>query len=303
MHFKIVIAVALLAAAGAEASQKQYRTETVVYASPGGKDLKATVYFPVAEAKEPRPAIVLIHGGAWVTGSRRQLYWYGRRFAEAGYVAMSVSYRTMPGASFPAPLHDVKSAVRWLRKNAEPYSIDPGRIATLGTSAGGHLALMLALTASEKDLEGEENSGFRSDVQAAVSLYGPADLRSFVAEKEKGRIARYTWGPYVKDFAGKEILGGKDPLDAASPVAYVGQDTPPILCVHGTNDTLVPIEQSREMFKKLKEAGLPAQCIEVPGYRHAFDHLHPSVRRELFPKILKFLNDHLEESGEQSGGK
>jgi acetyl esterase/lipase len=274
-----------------------FRKETVVYARPEDEALNATLYIPASESKELRPAVVLIHGGAWVTGTRRQVYWYGRHLAEEGYVAMSVDYRTMPGAPFPAPLFDVKAAVRWLRKNAEQYRIDPKRIAAMGTSAGGHLALMLALTPNEKELEGTENLGYPCNVEAAVSLYGPTDLKELFAQKEKGRFSRYTWGPLVKEFAGRKEFAGKDPLDAASPVSYVGPHTPPILCIHGTSDEVVPVEQSRKFFDKLKDAGADTQCIEVPGYSHAFDYLHPSVRRELFPKILDFLKRSLKESG------
>lgn len=287
--------LALVTSALLPFSDKPYRTETVVYARPDGKALKATLYLPKAEPAGLRPAIVLIHGGAWATGSRRQVYWYGRQFASHGYVAMSVSYRTMPGASFPAPVHDVKAAVRWLRAHADEWHIDSDRVAAMGTSAGGHLALMLALTAGEKDLEGEGNTGYSSEVQAAISLYGPADLGGFAKQDTaEGSVTRYLWEPYLKKFVGTKEVAGREPIEAASPITYVKPDAPPILCIHGTEDSVVPVEQSESIADKLRASGVPAECIAVPGRGHAFDYLHPSVRRELFPKILAFLDKHLD---------
>lgn len=298
MSLSALTAMAIVSTALMHASDKPYRTETVTYARPDCRALKATLYTPAAPSKGLRPAIVLIHGGAWAAGTRRQVYWYGRHFAAEGYVAMSISYRRLPFSGFPAPVHDAKAAVRWLRAHAAEYRIDPDRIAALGTSAGGHLALMLALTDGEEELEGTENPGYSSAVQAAVSFYGPADLRLYAGENAgESWVSRLIWEPYLKRFAGKEKLAGREPLDAASPLSYVGPDAAPVLCIHGTGDSLVPIDQSRRIYRKLTEAGVPAQCIEVPGEWHAFDYLSPSKRRELFPKVLAFLEAHLGKSG------
>ena len=92
------------------------------------------------------PGVVLIHGGAWLFGTRYQLHWYGSRLARAGYVAASINYRMLPMYPFPYCIHDCKAAVRWLRLHADEYGIDPERIAAFGNSAGGHLAGLLATT-------------------------------------------------------------------------------------------------------------------------------------------------------------
>lgn len=273
-------------------SARGFETESVVYARPEGKELKGTLYLPRNGNEEMRPAVVLIHGGAWLTGSRRQLYWYGRRLAEHGYVALTISYRTMPGAPFPAQVHDGKAAVRWLRSRAEDLRVNPERIGALGTSAGGHVALMLAFTKPEDGLEGTENPGWPSDVQAVVSLYGPTDLTRF-KQSEKKWSTDIFWGPYVRSYVGKAAPAGVDPMAAASPITYVDADAPPVLLVHGTDDKLVPLEQSEELLERLEQAGCTASLIRVPKHSHSFDHIFPTARRRVFRQVLEFLDTHL----------
>lgn len=229
-----------------------------------------------------------------MAGTRRQMYWYGRRFAEHGYVVMSISYRTMPGAPFPAPVEDAKSAVRWLRLHAKEHHIDPERIGAMGTSAGGHLALMLAVTRPEDGFEGTENPGAPSDIQAAVSLYGPTDLSVFQDDNKKRILpSKVFWEKYLEAFVGEKSRGKLNPYEAASPISYIGPHVPPVLCVHGEKDSLVPVAQSKRFHERLSSAGLPCEIIVVPKYSHSFDYLHPGARRELFPKIVAFLDEHL----------
>ncbi len=269
----------------------------VTYATPDGKALGATLFLPSRDGDSLRPAVVLIHGGAWLTGSRIQMRWYGKAFAENGYAALTISYRTMPNYSFPAPLEDAKAAVRWLRQNAETYRIDPTKIAAMGTSAGGHLALMLAMTHPSDDLEGDQNPGVSSAVAAAVSLYGPSDLRGYDSAAAQAPLgAGALWRPYLRSFLGTAPIGKKKPEDAASPITYVGSDTPPILLVHGSKDVLVPIDETERLFKKLDEVGAHATMMRVDGYGHAFDHIHSKMRNVVFDKILAFLNDAMDRS-------
>lgn len=268
--------------------------ERVVYAKPDGAELPATLFLPDGEATAPRPAIVLIHGGAWLTGSRIQMRWYGRAFASRGYVALAISYRTMPAYAFPAPVEDAKAAVRWLRLNAAEYNVDPDKIAAMGTSAGGHLALMLAVTDAKDGLDGTENSGVSSKVEAAVSLYGPSDLRGFETKTKDAPLGGSAFRrPYLQSFLGDKPFGQRNPEEAASPIVYVTAQAPPLLLIQGTEDDLVPCAETERLFSRLEEVGAPATLLKVEGYGHAFDHLHHGIRDDVFGKIISFLGKSL----------
>ncbi|NLT60001.1 MAG: alpha/beta hydrolase, partial [Candidatus Hydrogenedentes bacterium] len=148
----------------------------IPYARPQGRTLRLDVYQARMRPATPLPAIVAIHGGAWLHGPRAQQWWYLREFARRGYVVFTVDYRKLPRHRFPACLHDVKSAVRWMRLHADEYGVDPDRIYAFGASAGGHLSAFLATSVPEDGFEGSENPDASSAVNAAISLYGAVDL-------------------------------------------------------------------------------------------------------------------------------
>src|SRR5207253_5788055 len=126
------------------------------YANPDGQHLQVNLARP-KEASGRSPAVLCIHGGGFRAGKREGWDARCQQLAEHGYVAATVTYRLAPKYQFPAAVHDVKAAVRWLRANADKYKIDPQRIGVVGDSAGGHLAQFLGVTADVKEFEGEEN--------------------------------------------------------------------------------------------------------------------------------------------------
>ncbi|MBI5092585.1 MAG: alpha/beta hydrolase [Candidatus Hydrogenedentes bacterium] len=268
-------------------------TDRVVYTSPGGDALRLTLYQPKKSDDALRPAILLIHGGGWKVGTRYQCMWYGHRFAEHGYVAVTINYRMMMKYPFPNCIHDAKAAVRWLRLHAAEYRIDPDRIAAFGESAGGHLAMLLATTPGNSEFEGEENPGPSSRVQAVISVYGATDLTYY---RQPGSMIEL-WGitpKYMGRFVGEDTRkDGKDPFVEASPITYATKDTAPTLFIHGTNDHVVPFEQSKAFYEKLQSFGVPAKLIAVKGRDHGFDHFHPMERRQLFKEMLTFLDKYM----------
>jgi len=200
--------------------------QNVIFGKGGGEDLRLDMAVPV-HISGPFPAIVCIHGGAWRSGDKSSYKQKIIDFADHGYVAVSINYRLAPQHKFPSQVEDVKCAVRYLRAHATEFKIDPTRIAAVGDSAGGHLALMLGLMDPADGLEGDGGYPEQSSkVQAVVNYYGPTDL----AMNEK-------WSDGVKAQAGY-FLGTNDPtapvVHRASPVTYIDNADPPVLTFHGT---------------------------------------------------------------------
>lgn len=289
----------LLAAVSVSAEPSHsYERERVLYAEPNGSPQWMTLYLPeqtAEEGGERRPAMVLMHGGAWTFGWRQQLDWFCEQLAEQGYVAATIDYRTMPGGVFPNPVHDAKAAVRWLRLHAEQYAIDPGRIGALGRSAGGYLAAFLAVTGDNGAFEGDENPGASSAVQAAVCFYAPFDL-TFYEDRENDGVTSWVESKIVEYFIsapnGHE-RNGVTPAEAASPITYAGPDTSPMLFVHGGEDGMVPVEQSQAFHERLKELGVPTELIVVPEQRHGFTRYPNQAREQVFEDVIAFLDRHL----------
>ena len=150
--------------------------EACVFGTGGGRDLRCNVYWP-PQAGTARPAVLLVHGGGWVNGDRTQLHGYGILLGRIGYVCVATEYRLAGEAKWPAQIHDVKAALRWMRANAGRLGIDPNKIAVSGNSAGAHLSLMVAGTANMPEFEGEGgNAGVGTEVAACIAFYGPAQL-------------------------------------------------------------------------------------------------------------------------------
>ena len=235
----------------------------------------------------PRPAVVVIHGGGWIEGDKSSftLRQHGvpgniEEFADLGFVAVTINYRLAPDAPFPAALEDCKCAVRWLRAHAKEYNVDPNHIGAYGNSAGGHLALLLAMVDKDAGFEGDGPYRDQSSaVQAAVSDSGPVDLvYQFRHERLKQVVSDFMGGPPEGE---RETLYGK-----ASPARLISQQTPPLLLIYGAADEQVPIETADQFVTDLGKAGLK----DVSYYRLAYvDHCPHSLVR--VPGLRAVVND------------
>ena len=266
----------------------------VRYGKAGRVGLKLDLYLPNGEASKPRPTVVLIHGGAWLFGTRYQLHWYGSRLARAGYVAASINYRMLPMYPFPYCIHDCKAAVRWLRLHADEYGIDPERIAAFGNSAGGHLAGLLATTRPRDGLEGPLNPETSSAVQAAISMYGAVDLTEYRGWRKRDlsrRVASEFVGYFVS--VGRGRRPGSNAWETASPITYAHPGAAPMLFIHGTRDFLVDVEQSKRFTERLHEVGAHAELVTLHDRGHGFDFFDPWKRREVWKDVLGFLERQL----------
>jgi len=266
---------AFLAALNGSAQDPQEITvqADVVYGHAGGIDLKMDIAFPPGQ-DAATPAIVCIHGGAWQLGTKEDYQPHIRFLASIGYVAAAVEYRLAPAHQWPAQIQDAKCAVRYLRAHAEELNIDPNRIAALGDSAGGHLALLLGLMDPSDGLDGAGGSpGQSSKVQAVVSFSGPTNLATWrVSSEAEAEFAAY----HGRDSDGilADLLGTDDrtaPVMAeASPVSYIDAGDPPILTFHGDADAIVSVDQARQLHAALDQAGVQQTLTIVEGAGHGF---------------------------------
>ncbi|MCX6910336.1 MAG: alpha/beta hydrolase [Verrucomicrobia bacterium] len=244
---------------------------------------KADLYLPAEVPKGRRcPGVVIIHGGGWVGGDKgagREIN-IGTTLAQHGYVGMSINYvlatKESTAATWPQNLHDCKTAVRWLRKNAGRLQLDPDHIGVIGGSAGGHLAAMVAVTGLESGLDPAGPYGeFSCRVQAAVDLYGPT---LWFATKDLAMFRK------TRSEAPEQYC-------QATPMTHVDKNDPPILILHGTADGTVPVADSEAFAAALKKAGAEHQLVIVEGGPHSF-HLQPK-QQDLRPLVLGFFDKHL----------
>lgn len=218
----------------------------VIYTPTGWPQaLKADIYQPSGVGA--RPAVLLIHGGGWRAPDRReQMASIAERVAQRGYVVVNATYRFAPEYLYPAPVDDLREALKWMRANAAQYQIQPDQIAAMGYSAGGHLAAMLGV------LDGPATVR----VQAVVDGAGPTDLR------------KYKGGTLVPQFLGGTQSQVMPQFIAASPVTHISKDDPPVFLYHGTWDTLVPDDHSGDFKTVLDATGVPAEWFKIIGRGH-----------------------------------
>ncbi len=238
---------------------------------------KLDLYLPAPPAAvNLSPALVWIHGGGWAGGTKNEARAKNicGILAKAGYVAVSVDYRLGAGA-WPTNLFDCKNAVRFLRANAAKYQIDPHRIAVAGGSAGGHLALMVALTAGKPGLEptGADTpyAGVSSAVRGVINMYGVTNLQTRRSVDAKGQP---TETPRLRDSSLKYFgadSAAAEVLTLASPVTHVAKDSPPMLTLHGRADTTVDYLQAEELERVARERGAAHTLVLLEGVGHTFD--------------------------------
>ena len=237
----------------------------------------------------PRPLVVFVHGGGWRNGDKQSGQVRVARFVVTGkYIGATIGYRLSNEATWPAQVHDCKAAIRWLRANAEKYGIDKERIAVMGTSAGGHLVAMLGVSQRVRGLEGTIGPHLdqSSRVACVVDQYGPTELLTM--DDYPGRLTHNDAGSPESLLVGGPIQQNKATSRNASPLTHVSRDDVPILIVHGTDDPLVPFNQSERFLKALVKAGVDAHLIQMTDGGHGGFN-----SRELDSRVNTFLENHL----------
>lgn len=262
--------------------------KNIEYSNPDGQHLQLNMAKP-RTGQGPFPAIVCIHGGGFRAGSREGFNRLCLDLAQHGYVAVTVSYRLAPKYQFPAAVHDVKAAVRWMRANANKYNIDPNRIGTTGGSAGGHLAQFLGVTSDVGNFEGNGgNADYSSSVGCVVNFYGPSDFtKSYDASVDAAEVLPLFLGGNVQQKRRRHI--------EASPLYWVTPNSAPTLCIHGTEDSYVAHEQAVWLIDRLKASQVEASLMTINGADHGFRGATKEVRAEIEEARIAFFDKHLKQ--------
>lgn len=293
---------AALGGLGADVPMVRYRrrlvrhTRRVEFARAGGRRLHLDVFEPSAPRAPGvrRPALIQIHGGAWILGFKeRQALPLMRHLAANGWVVFNVDYRLSPAATWPDHLVDCKAAVAWVRSHADDWGIDPAFVAVTGGSAGGHLTAMLALTAGDPRYQpGFEDAD--TSVQAAVPFYGVYDWTNRSGQFGPEFQANILEPLVVKRFFDEapEVFADASPLVLAERAEAAGESVPapPVLAVHGDRDTLAPVVDARSFTSVLRRVSPnPVLYVELPGTQHAFDSFRSPRTDRVVRAVHRFL--------------
>jgi acetyl esterase/lipase len=272
--------------------------QDVAYLPPDRAE-KLDIYLPKSRGANVRsPAVLIIHGGGFTGGDKAasREFNIGTTLAKAGYVCASVNYSLAEAKRWPQNVLDCKNAVRFLRKNADKYQIDSDHIGAIGGSAGGHLSLMVAYTSDIAALEPNDlYPGVSDRISAVVDMYGPTD---FATRRKTDAEGNPIGEPLLSAtaFLTESYAQNPELWKLMSPVSHVNAKSPPTLILHGTKDTTVDRDQSKELDAKLKAAGVEHQLLFVEGAGHTFDLEKwgkKPLSTDLRPVVTAFFDKHL----------
>lgn len=252
----------------------------------GHKDGMALTYDVIRPARQSGAAILWIQSGGWYSTytEPKNLIGASKSFLDKGYTVVIIRHGSAPKYTVPEAAADVRRAVRAVRLNAQAHGIDPDRLGVMGMSAGGHLSLMLGTTGDAGDsMSKDEVLRQSSRVAAVVAICPPTDLRGWTTDPPAE----------IKKHAGlKPPLTFDAKLEPdVSPVLKVTADDAPTLLIHGDQDTLVPIEHSRNIVPLLEKAGVAVKLVTVEGAGHGFT---PKQNQEIMaPALMAWFEKHL----------
>lgn len=229
----------------------------LVFAAPEGLQLALDVYKPPVQGRG-YPVIVQVHGGSWQRGGRTDQETFARYFASRGYVVLAIDYRLAPRWQWPAQLDDVTAAMAWIRTNEMTHEGDADRVAVLGRSAGGHLALMAAYSG-------------KAQVRSVISYYGPTDLTEGWNDPPQPDPASVRG--LLETFLGGDPSTVPSRYTEASPVTWASGRVPPTMQIQGARDHVVRPRFARDLHQRLQAAGTTSVLLEIPWSEHAFDEV------------------------------
>ncbi len=295
LGFRCLLAVSLLAALASPtvAAEPTAAFPAVsistdqVYGTAEGVKLLCDVYRPAdpAAAAQQRPAVLLIHGGAWSAGSRRTMTSYAMRLARAGIIAIAVDYRLAPTWKFPAQVDDVRLAMLWTVGQAAELGIDPARIGLFGYSAGGHLACLIG-TLVDEPLETQlSTTKWSRDDQRLAKLPQPQAICAGGPPCDLTTLHPDSTG--LAYFLGGKLVDLPEVYTAASPLSHASSGDIPTLYVHGERDAIVPLQSSQALYEAQREAGVASEFVTIEKQGHLMTFLNPKTGEAMVEFFLK----------------
>jgi acetyl esterase/lipase len=248
--------------------------EEIVYSTVGERKLLLDAFVPRVDSR--MPAVLVVHGGAWRSGNRRQLHAYATELAKRGMACFAIDYRLAPQHKWPAQIEDCRAAVQWIRNHAAEYNVDPTRLGAIGYSAGGHLVSLLGVTGNDST---QQDAGTDLRLQAVAAGGAPTDFRWF---PDNGKWAEYWMGGDLKTVPERF-------REASAPV-YVDKDDPPFFFFNGDTDKLVPVVWTMACHTALQRAGVESELHVVNGA----NHLQAARNEEALQKAYDFLQERLQ---------
>lgn len=268
--------------------------ENIPYVENASKSYLLDIIIPENKIKEKLPAVIFIHGGGWKGGNKAMGLRILDKVLNTGkYIGISINYRLSGEAKWPSQIYDCNAAIRWVKANAEKYGIDKNKIAVWGTSAGGHIAAMLAMTPNKKEFEGNIGNHLNESaaVTCAIDGFGPTDflmkesvsiIPKLIANKIEN-IKKVSYNVY------NLLEGIEQQARNASPIYFVHKKAKPLFVYHGLQDSLVSIKHSERIVEKLKKIGAnDTYLTKVEGLKH-----EPKISISLQERILQFLDKYL----------
>ncbi|WP_298869376.1 alpha/beta hydrolase [uncultured Gimesia sp.] len=267
------------------------RITDIEYAAVDNHRLLLDLYIP--EAQTNPQLLVWVHGGAWRAGSKSNMPLIP--LVNQGYAVASVEYRLSPVAKFPAQIHDIKAAIRFLRGSASKYGYHADKIGILGSSAGGHLVALMGVTNHHRELEGDlgEFDQESSAVDAIVDYYGPTNFMTILNQSTPHGLSVRV--PALQLLLGTRPEENTALAKLASPVFHVDARDPPLLMIHGDQDPQVPINQSHELHGAYKKQNLDVTFEVIHGGAHGGPEFFDEKRIKL---VELFLRKHLSSNTE-----
>lgn len=280
--FLVVLLLATASNPAAETNRAQVIRD-IEYARAEDLALKLDLHLPAGKLQSP--LIVWVHGGAWRAGSKKDMP-LGRLVSE-GYAIASVDYRLSTQARFPAQIHDLKAAIRFLRGHGNQWHLPARKILVIGDSAGGHLASLVGVSGGLSVLEGEigEDRNQSSTVQGIISMSGGANLTTIL--KQSTPTALNMRVPALELLLGgqPDVVPGLARL--ASPVFHVDRNDPPLLLLHGDQDLQMPVNQALELYGAYRKARAPVLLEIVHGAGHSGAMFYDDERLAIMRKFIR----------------
>ncbi|MEE2722891.1 MAG: alpha/beta hydrolase [Bacteroidota bacterium] len=267
------------------------------YAGDGKSYHTLDIYSPTS-SNNKSPLILTIYGSAWKSNRSKASKYIKKSLIkpliDAGFAVASINHRSSTDALFPAQIHDVKAAIRFLRGNASEYKIDPSFVGVTGSSSGGHLAAMAGTTSHNKLMDGNIGSflNYDSHVNAVVDWFGPTDF--LLMDICGSKMVHDAVNSPESKLIGGAIQENKEKARAANPINYISSKTPPFLIIHGMVDLTVPYCQSKVLKMALERANIESELISVRDGGHGKNVFIDKYKVEMvnfFLKNLKLKNE------------